>query len=51
MSFSNKCLPSITESIMKIYSVTLGGFIFHDYEVAVVYNLNRNNPIKQLSPE
>lgn len=33
---------------MKIYSVTLGGFIFHDYEVAVavVYNLKRNNPIK-----
>ena len=33
MSFSNKCLPSIIESIIKIYSITLGGFIFHYYEI------------------
>lgn len=46
MSFSNKCLPSITESIMKFHPVTLGGFIFSYYEVGFFNNLKHNNPTK-----
>lgn len=33
MSFFNKYLPSITETIMKFHSVILGGFIFYYHDV------------------
>lgn len=46
MSFSNKCLPSITESIMKFHYVTLGVFCFFFIMRLSFNNQKHNNPTK-----
>lgn len=46
MSFFNKCLLSITETTMKFYSVTLGGFIFYYYDVLFFNHLKHNQTVK-----
>lgn len=46
MSFFNKCLLSITETIMKFHSVTLGGFIFYYYDVLFFNHLKHNQTVK-----
>lgn len=46
MSFFNKCLLIITETIMKFHSVTLGGFNFYYYDVLFFNRLKHNQTVK-----